>query len=347
MRTGAGRKTARGALLFAGAALAASVGGTSAPGDVAGEMSDRARHFLASLDPEARSRATFAFDDEERFNWHFIPRERAGVSYGDFTPPQRRLADRLLATLLSREGVSKALGIMYLEQILYEREGRDIRDSDRYYFTVFDGPSDPDPWGWRVEGHHLSLNVTLRGGEVAATAPAFMGSNPAIVDDGPHAGLEVLAAEQTVARELLALFDGEAREQVIFDAEAPPDILTGAVRVADPGEPLGLALGAMTDEQGRKVVELMHVYLGRLRLDLASEEFDRIRAAGLSNIHFAWAGSAEPGEPHYYRVHGPTFLIEYDNTQNGANHIHSVWRDLGGDFGRDLLAEHYEDAHSP
>ena len=332
--------------LFAGLVLAASIGWTAVTQDIAEEMIDRARHFLVSLDPEQRDRATFAFGDEERLNWHFIPRDREGLPYGDFTPPQRRLADRLLGTALSHEGISKALGIMYLEQILYEREGRDIRDSDRYYFTVFDEPSSSGAWGWRVEGHHLSLNLTLNDGEVVATSPAFMGSNPAIAGEGKHAGLEVLAAEQTVARELLALFDGGARDKVIFDAEAPPDILTGHDRVAEAGEPLGVATRDMTDEQADKVVELLHVYTGRLRLDLAKDEFDKVTAAGLENIHFAWAGSAEPGEAHYYRLHGPTFLIEYDNTQNDANHIHTVWRDLEGDFGRDLLAEHYTSSHS-
>ena len=332
--------------LFAGLVLAASIGWTAVTQDVAEEMIDRARHFLVSLDPDQRDQATFAFGDDERLNWHFIPRDREGLPYGEFTPPQRRLADRLLGTALSHEGISKALGIMYLEQILYEREGRDIRDSDRYYFTVFDEPSSSGAWGWRVEGHHLSLNLTLNDGEVIATSPAFMGSNPAIAGEGKHAGLEVLAAEQTVARELLALFDGGAREKVIFDAEAPPDILTGHDRVAEAGEPLGVATRDMTDEQADKVVELLQVYTGRLRLDLAKDEFDKITAAGLQDIHFAWAGSAEPGDPHYYRIQSPAFLIEYDNTQNDANHIHTVWRDLEGDFGRDLLAEHYTNSHS-
>ena len=332
--------------LFAGLVLAASIGWTAVTQDVAEEMIDRARHFLVSLDPDQRDQATFAFGDDERLNWHFIPRDREGLPYGEFTPPQRRLADRLLGTALSHEGISKALGIMYLEQILYEREGRDIRDSDRYYFTVFDEPSSSGAWGWRVEGHHLSLNLTLNDGEVVATSPAFMGSNPAIAGEGKHEGLEVLAAEQTVARELLALFDGQARDKVIFDAEAPPDILTGHDRVAEAGEPLGVATRDMTDEQADKVVELLHIYTGRLRLDLAKDEFEKVEAAGLENIHFAWAGSAEPGDPHYYRIHGPTFLIEYDNTQNDANHIHTVWRDLEGDFGRDLLGEHYTNSHS-
>ena len=332
--------------LFAGLVLAASIGWTAVTQDVAEEMIDRARHFLVSLDPDQRDQATFPFGDDERLNWHFIPRDREGLPYGEFTPPQRRLADRLLGTALSHEGISKALGIMYLEQILYEREGRDIRDSDRYYFTVFDEPSSSGAWGWRVEGHHLSLNLTLNDGEVIATSPAFMGSNPAIAGEGKHEGLEVLAAEQTVARELLALFDGGAREKVIFDAEAPPDILTGHDRVAEAGEPLGVATRDMTDEQADKVVELLQVYTGRLRPELAKDEFDKITAAGLDNIHFAWAGSAEPGDPHYYRIQSPAFLIEYDNTQNDANHIHTVWRDLDGDFGRDLLADHYTNSHS-
>jgi hypothetical protein len=340
------RKIRIGTAAIGCAALAGSLGWTAATRDVAEEMIDRARHFLMSLDEEQRDRAIFAFSDEERFNWHFIPRDREGLPYGEFTPPQRRLADRLLGTVLSHEGTDKVLGIMVLEQVLFELEGRDIRDSDRYYFTVFDEPSHSGPWGWRVEGHHLSLNVTLNDGRVVATSPAFMGSNPAIVGEGNHRGLEVLAAEQTVARELLALFAGKTRDQVVFDAEAPPDILTGTSRVADPGEPLGVAAGDMTAGQRDKLVELLNVYLGRLRLDLATEEFAKIESAGLDGIHFAWAGGAAPGEPHYYRLHGPTFLIEYDNTQNNANHIHSVWRDLSGDFGRDLLAEHYEDSHS-
>ncbi len=334
-------------LLGAGLALVASIGWTAAAArNIAGEMEVRARHFLASLDADQKARTLIGFGEEERLNWHFIPRERMGLPYGDFTPAQRRLADLLLASGLSHEGISKSLGIIFLEQILYEREGRAIRDADRYHVTVFDEPTDSGAWGWRFEGHHLSLNFTLQDGEVIATSPAFMGTNPAIAGEGRYEGVEVLAEEQNLGRELLSLFDGTAREDVVFDAEAPRDILTGSTRVAEAGEPLGVAFSDMTGAQRDKLLELLRVYTGRLRPELAEAEFAEVEAAGLDSIHFAWAGSAEPGEPHYYRIHGPTFLIEYDNTQNDANHIHSVWRDLTGDFGRDLLAEHYAASHS-
>lgn len=333
-------------LLGAGLALVASLAWTAAARSVAEEMETRARHFLASLDEDQKARALIAFGEEERFNWHFIPRERMGLAYSDFTPAQRRLADLLLASGLSHDGVSKAFGIIFLEQILFEREGREIRDVDRYHVTVFDGPTDSGAWGWRFEGHHLSLNFTLQDGEVIATSPAFMGTNPAIADEGAYEGVEVLADEQTLGRELLSLFEGAARERVVFESEAPRDILTGSDRVADPGEPLGIPYSDMSAAQREKLLELLRVYTDRLRPDLAEAEFAAVEAAGLDQIHFAWAGSAEPGEAHYYRLHGPTFLVEYDNTQNDANHIHSVWRDPRGDFGRDLLAEHYAASHS-
>ncbi len=333
-------------LLGAGLVLVASLGWTAAARSVADEMETRARHFLASLDADQKARALIAFGEEERFNWHFIPRERMGLAYGDFTPAQRRLADLLLASGMSHDGISKAFGIIFLEQILFEREGRAIRDADRYHVTLFDEPSDSGAWGWRFEGHHLSLNFTLLDGEVIATSPAFMGTNPAIAGEGKYEGVEVLAAEQNLGRELLGMFGGAARERVVFESEAPRDILTGSDRLADPGEPLGVAFADMTGEQQEKLLQLLRVYTDRLRPDLAEAEFSKVEAAGLDHIHFAWAGSAEPGEPHYYRIHGPTFLIEYDNTQNDANHVHSVWRDLTGDFGRDLLAEHYAASHS-
>src|SRR5690606_549387 len=200
--------------------------------DVAREMQEQAKHFLAVLDEAKRDTATFTFEDEERFNWHFTPVERQGLPYLELTRGERRLADRLLASALSRDGLDKALGIMYLDQILFEREQRDIRDPDRYFVSIFGEPGDEGAWGWRVEGHHLSLNFTLQDGQLVSTAPAFMGSNPGIVREGPHAGLEVLAEEQLLGRALVEMFDGEAREHVVFSDSAPRDIITGnSVRV--------------------------------------------------------------------------------------------------------------------
>jgi hypothetical protein len=241
--------------------------------------------------------------------------------------------------------MSKALGIMYLDQLLFEREGRDIRSPDGYYFSVFGDPAGDGAWGWRLEGHHLALNFTLKDGEVVASSPAFMGSNPAVVGEGRHAGLEVLADEQARARELLALFEGEARERVVVSESARRDIVSGNSVRAERPEPEGLAMGDMNDAQSDALMALLRVYIDRMRPELARAEIEKITAAGLDGIHFAWAGSSEAGAPHYYRIQGPTFLVELDNTQNNANHVHSVWRDFDGDFGADVLAEHYAAAH--
>ena len=199
--------------------------GWSAAVDIASEMADSSRQFLRSLDEEGRGLANLAFDDENRYDWHYIPRpgERKGVPYKALTPPQGRLADRLMSTALSNEGMSKALGVMYLDQILFERERRPMRDSQLYYVTVFGDPSNEGNWGWRVEGHHLSLNLTIQDGQVISTSPTFMGANPARVLDGAQQGMEVLADEQDLARQLLHLLDNGQRGVVVY-ADAPPRI---------------------------------------------------------------------------------------------------------------------------
>ena len=326
-------------------AFVVSIGWTSGVKDIATDMAENAFHFLRSLDSESQDQATFAFDDENRYDWHFIPRAREGVPYKSMTAAQSGLAHRLMSTALSQEGMSKALGVMYLDQILFNIEGRSIRDSELYYVTVFGDPADEGNWGWRVEGHHLSLNVTIQDGEVISTSPTFMGANPARVRDGPHEGLQVLADEQALARQLLHSFDDDQREIAVYADTAPRDIESRELRAADPGPPRGLAAHDMTKVQADLLMRLVEVYAYRIRPELAELELAEVRQAGVEAIHFGWAGGFEFGEPHYYRIHGPTFLIEYDNRQNDANHIHSVWRDLSGDFGDDLLAQHY--ARSP
>jgi len=324
-------------------ALVVSVGWTEGVGDIAAEMAESARHFLRSLNSEGQDQANLAFENENRFDWHYIPRpgQRKGIPYKSMTAPQSRLAHRLMSTALSHEGISKALGVMYLDQILFEIEDRPVRDSELYYVTVFGDPSSEGNWGWRVEGHHLSLNLTLQDGEVISTSPTFMGANPARVRDGAQAGLQVLADEQELARQLLHLLDERQHLIAVYAAEPPRDIETRELRQADPGPPRGLSLREMTEDQADLLMRLVEEYAYRIRTELADLELAEVRRAGVEEIHFGWAGGSEPGEPHYYRIQGPTFLIEYDNRQNGANHIHSVWRDLTGDFGDDLLAEHY------
>lgn len=310
------------------------------------EMVDGARYLLAALSTEQQATATFSFTDEERLNWHFIPRERKGLAFKAMTPAQRKLAHAFITSGLSREGTARATNIMFLEQILYERENQSPRrDPDGYFFSIFGEPSGSSVWGWRLEGHHLSLNFTLQDGKVISTTPAFFGANPAQIKEGTHRGLHVLAAEEFLGRRLLGLFTGGARGKVIIDVEAPADVLTAASRKAEMGPPEGVAVAEMNREQSELLWELIELYAHRLHPELAETELGKIRRGGIDLLHFAWAGGSEPGQPHYYRIQGPGFVIEYDNTQNNANHVHTVWRDFDGDFGRDLLQEHY--AQSP
>ena len=305
-------------------------------------MAEGAQHFLAALDSEERAAATFSLGHEERLNWHYIPRERKGVAFKHMDPAQRKLAHAFLATGLSRGGYRKASNIMYLEQILYEQEGgRPTRDSDAYFFSVFGEPSSTGDWGWRMEGHHLSLNFTIQRGRVISSTPLFLGANPAQVRKGAHAGLRTLAAEEELARRLLKSFTGPQKGKVVIDVHAPEDITTRASRRAEMGTPTGVAVAEMTKEQVGLLMKLLEEYAHALRSDLAEAELEKLRRAGLEKIHFAWAGGSEPGQPHYYRIQGPTFVIEYDNIQNNANHIHTVWRNFENDFGRDRLREHY------
>ena len=321
-------------------AVLAGVAWTAADDPVATDMEQGAQRFLRALDAGKRAQATIAFSDEERYNFHYIPRERQGIPYKSMTPAERKLSHSLLATGVSHHGFGRALGIMYLDQILFEIENNAIRDADAYYVSVFGEPTAGADWGWRVEGHHLSLNFTLRDGRVVSSFPSFWGANPAIVLSGPQKGMRVLAEEELYGRALLHSFD--ERGSVIIEADAPRDIITAAERRVEIGAPAGIAVATMGFEQKAALEKLIELYAHRLRPELAEAEMRKIHEAGLDRVHFAWAGSSDVGEPHYYRIHGPTFLIEYDNTQNDANHIHTVWRDPSGDWGdADPLSDHY------
>jgi hypothetical protein len=324
-------------------AIAFSLAASAHEKDEAGaDMAQGAVQLMRALNPELKSQAVLPFDSDERFNWHYIPRDRKGVAFKSMTPAQKRLADSLLTTGLSHGGMRKALDVMYLDQILFERENRPIRDPELYYVSVFGEPGVSGRWGWRVEGHHLSLNFTLEEGRVVSTSPAFFGANPAIVRGGAQDGMRVLAGEEILGRELLKQFGEKDRVRVVIQAEAPRDIVTEASRRADIGKPAGVSYSEMTADQRQAVLQIVRFYAERMRPEIAETEMHRIEEAGYDKIRFAWAGGASPGEPHYYRIHGPTFLIEYDNTQNDANHIHTVWRDLEDDFGGvDVLADHY------
>ncbi|MGH9368467.1 MAG: DUF3500 domain-containing protein [Thermoanaerobaculia bacterium] len=303
-------------------------------------MAESANRFLAALAPEERARAMFPFDGAERFDWGFTPRSRRGISLKELDDAQRKLAHDFLRTGLSASGYRKAADVIALESVLRELQGA-YRDPDLYFFSVFGTPSQRGVWGWRVEGHHLSLNYTAGEGGGLSFTPSFFGANPATVRRGPLAGKRTLAGEEDRARELLRSLDAGQRRRAVLADSAPRDIVTETAARVEPLSPPGLSAGDLEPAQRELLRKLLDEYLSRMPQDLADERLAKLRAAGFERITFAWAGGFEPAQPHYYRLQGPTFLIEYDNTQDDANHIHTVWRDFEGDFGRDLLREHY------
>lgn len=308
----------------------------------ADEMTTAGQNFLAALAPDQKSKATFGFKDDERLDWHFVPKSRKGLPFKEMTSPQRSLGQALLASGLSQRGFAKAETIMSLEQILYDIESKSpTRDGDLYFMTVFGEPG-KDAWGWRVEGHHLSLNFVVEKDKVIAMAPAFFGANPAQILSGPRKGLRTLGAEEDLGRNLVKSLDDGQRKTAVINTEAPRDIITGASRKVKPLEPMGITASKMTPSQQKELNELIREYAFRYRSEIAEEVLGKIQKAGAENLYFAWAGGLEPGEGHYYRIQSPDYIIEYDNTQDHANHIHSVWRDIKNDFADDALRAHYD-----
>jgi hypothetical protein len=316
------------------------------PGDAArAAMAGAALAFLGALPAEARKRAVFALGDRERLNWHYVPRGREGVPFKAMPAPARAAAHELMKASLSAVGYGKAVNVIQLEEVLRQIETFGLsRDPETYAFTVFGNPG-AAPWGWRVEGHHLSLNFTLVPGQPVAVTPAFLGANPAEIPSGPKKGLRTLAAEHDLGRSLVGSLTDAQRQRTVIAAQSLGDIVTGPGRGDSLATPAGLPLADMTGEQRGLAARLIEEYARNMHSELAEQELRRMRDAGLERIHFAWAGALEAGKAHYYRLHGPTVLIEYDNTQNNANHIHSVWHDPRRDFGLDLLRAHYDRGH--
>jgi len=309
-------------------------------------MTNAAKAFLNSLDPEQRARATFQFQDEERFDCHYIPKPRKALPLKDMNSAQKHLAHALLSAGLSQRGYIKAISIMSLDEILkaMEQGKGSVRDPDNYYFSVFGEPSETGTWGYRIEGHHISQNFTVANGKVQG-APSFFGANPAEVREGPRKGLRVLANEDDFARTFVQSLTADQKKSAIVSKDAPADILTtNSRKAALKGQASGLEASKLNAHQKELLQNLLDEYCNNVPEQLAQAREEQIKKAG-GNLWFAWAGGEEPGQPHYYRIQTPAFLIEFDDTQNGANHIHSVWRDFDGDFGLDLLKEHYQTSH--
>jgi hypothetical protein len=309
-------------------------------------MAKLAGAWLDSLPEEQRRAARWPFDHAERLNWHYAPRPRHGVPVKAMGTAARAALDRLLRHALSEAGYDKATGIMRLEEALGAIENRrEFRDPENYSVTLFGEPGQ-GPWGWRIEGHHLSLNLTATAGGELAVVPAFWGSNPARVPDGyPMAGHRLLGRETDLAYQLIRGLDEPPREKAIIAQSSLGNIVTGPERADLLLEPRGVTLSAMPGGMRNLALELMATYARNLRAELAEAELSRVREADVGKIRFAWGGPLESGHAHYFRLHGPITLLEFDNTQNDANHIHSVWHDLERDFGRDLLGEHYRHGH--
>jgi len=307
--------------------------------DVASEMAKAANALLVSLDKEQTSLATFKFNGEERTYWHFIPAEmlkggsRKGLQIKQMTGKQRMLTHALLKTVLSESGHAKVKNIMFLEDILFALEGKNrrfVRDSEAYHILIFDKPGNKDAWGWRFEGHHVSLNYTIVNGKVSVV-PSFWASN--------------LEVEEFAARELRNSLSAEQVKNTVIADKAPCDILTSALPEVKILENTGITYGDLNKGQQAQLTKLIQEYINRHRAVVAKEDWAKIEKGGLDKIRFSWAGSTKAFEPHYYRIQGPTFLMEYANTQNGSNHIHATWRDFNGDFGRDVLREHVKKSH--
>ena len=310
-----------------------------------GRMAAAAEGWLASLGPAQRAKASFGFpSDAERTRWYYTPTERGGLPLAEMGPTQQRLAHRLVASGLSEGGYATAATIMGLENVLDAREGwrrgydgRTVphrgRDPQLYFLSVFGDPGSGS-WGWRAGGHHLALNYTLAADGHISASPLFFGANPALTRLVGPVVLRPLAAEEDLGRELLAALAPDQRAMAVVSPVAPGDILQRNRPRVEAGPPDGLPAGGMLPQQRALLDGLVRHYLDRLPAELAAAEAARVTGEAGEALRFAWAGGAEPGQPHYYRVQGPRLLIEYDNVQDGVNHVHSVWRDPAGDFGQ-------------
>jgi hypothetical protein len=346
-----GHRLTRRTLLKAAAAFGAGAaipsGAWAVSPAVAAEMGKAAAAWLASLDAGQRARAQFPWTDSHRDDWHYIPRQRPGVPLGQMNAAQSTAAWDLLGALLSQRGLNLMREQFKVEGVLGEIERNpSFRDPGNYALVVFGDPAAQGPWSWRAEGHHLSLTTVVAPGHGVAVTPNFIGANPMRVPDGHrHHGFRLLGAEEDAAFGLIRSIEGDLRGKVLIADRAPGDIIAGPGREDSLKRYEGAPLSDLNDAQRDGVMGLLQLYADTMRSEIAAAAMTRIKEGGVETLHFAWAGSLAPGKPHYFRIHGPRAFLEYDNTQDGANHAHSIWLDPQGMFGRDLLKAHYKDAH--
>jgi hypothetical protein len=316
--------------------------------EAARDMGRAAGAWLAALDARQQREAQLDWASRLRESWHYVPRTRPGVALKAMNAAQTAAAWDLLGSLLSARGLDQVRGQLTIERILGELSGSpSFRDPGNYSLVVFGDPAGSSaPWAWRFEGHHLSLSVLLAPGHGVAVTPAFFGANPAQVPRGhAHGGFRLIGAEEDAAFSLIQSLDGNVRTQAVIADRSLGDIVSGPGRELDLKRFEGVPLARLNEAQRGGILRILELYAGTMRQEIAAAALAKVREAGVETLHFAWAGSLARGRPHYFRVHGPTALVEYDNTQDGANHVHSVWIDPPALFGRDLLKAHYKGAH--
>jgi hypothetical protein len=314
---------------------------------------EAAARFLHSLTSLQQKKAQYIFTDGERFNWHFIPKnDRKGIPLAELNEQQKKAAFDLLSACLSDQGVRKVKDIIQLESVLKQLEGRQeddhYRDGAKYYFTLFGNPAPDSIWGWRLEGHHVSFTFSAEKNRLVSGTPGFMGANPAIVPDGPLKGKETLKEETDDGFALLHALNPDQLNKAVINTKAPGDIITFASRKAMIDHPQGVYYSELNKDQQNLFWQIVELYVHRYTKLFAEDMIKEIRTAGTDKLQFAWAGAQQKGskEGYYYRIQGPAIIIEYDNTQNNANHVHSVLRDLLHDFGGDELEAHYRRYHN-
>lgn len=311
-----------------------------------------ASDFLKLLDKSQLEKINYAYDADERGTWYFVPKARNGLMLREMDDKQKEAAMNLLKATLSQQGQEKAIAIIQLEIILKELEKAppesDYRSPVKYYFTIFGTPDDKKLWGWRIEGHHLSLNFSSESGKVVSATPLFFGSNPGIVPSGEKKGYQILKDEANFGSELLNSFTPEQLKKVIISETAPNEIITSNKRKVEALASEGITFAEMSQAQQKLFLRLLSVYIKNYPLGFSNELMQKIEKAGLNQLRFVWAGGKKYGEGNgqYYRIQNDVILIEYDNTQNNGNHIHTVTRDLTNDFGEDVLKKHYEAEHT-
>lgn len=302
---------------------------------------------INSFDSAQKTRSVFSFDQMSRYDWHYLPATmiaRQGACLKDLNSTQKENVYALLKNFLSNRGYTRTQGIMNNEYYLKETEPDNInRVPENYYVAFYGNPATDSVWGWKFSGHHVALNFTIVDDQLAF-APFFFGIYPAEIKSGQNKGRRIIKEEEDIGFELINMLTSKQKPKAVFQLKAFTDIVTTNAAQVGHLDSVGIVAKELTQQQKATLNKLIVAYLSSMPDQIKETRMKRIVSEDFNEIRFGWAGGFVAGEPHYYRIQGKTFLIEFDNTQSNANHIHTVWRDFNGDFGTDLLREHYQNS---